>query len=60
MGLLIFFKDVSVYKQLLKLKEENTLQLIEKGRLISLNQLIGGIAHNIKTPIMAFQVVFRF
>jgi signal transduction histidine kinase len=53
MATLIFLKDISVHKQLLKLKEENTLRLIEKGRLISLNQLIGGLAHNIKSPLMA-------
>ena len=53
MATLIFLKDISVHKQLLELKEENTLRLIEKGRLISLNQLIGGLAHNIKSPLMA-------
>lgn len=53
MATLIFLKDISIHKQLLELKEENTLRLIEKGRLISLNQLIGGIAHNIKSPLMA-------
>ncbi len=53
MATLIFLKDISAHKQLLELKEENTLRLIEKGRLISLNQLIGGLAHNIKSPLMA-------
>lgn len=52
-GMLIMFKDVSDHKQILKLMEENTNQLIEKARLLSLNQLIGGIAHNIKTPLMS-------
>ncbi|PYG90377.1 histidine kinase-like protein [Ruminiclostridium sufflavum DSM 19573] len=53
MATLVFLKDISIHKQLLELKEENTLRLIEKERLISLNQLIGGLAHNIKSPLMA-------
>jgi signal transduction histidine kinase len=53
LAILIMFKDISEHKQILKLMEENTNQLIEKARLLSLNQLIGGIAHNIKTPLMS-------
>ena len=33
--------------------EENHKTLVEKERLSSLGQLIGGIAHNLKTPIMS-------
>ena len=39
-------------RQLTKLKE-NQEMLIEQERLSSLGQLIGGIAHNLKTPIMS-------
>lgn len=53
LAMLIMFKDITEHKQNLKLMEENTKQLIEKARLLSLNQLIGGIAHNIKTPLMS-------
>lgn len=53
MGTLIFLKDISLQKQVYELQKENTLRLIEKERLISLNQLIGGIAHNLKSPLMA-------
>jgi len=53
LAMLIMFKDITEHKQNLKLVEENTKQLIEKARLLSLNQLIGGIAHNIKTPLMS-------
>lgn len=53
MGTLIFLKDISLQKQVSELQKENTLRLIEKERLISLNQLIGGIAHNLKSPLMA-------
>ncbi|MDP4094870.1 MAG: ATP-binding protein [Bacillota bacterium] len=53
MATLILFKNISDHIQVLKLTEENTKQLVEKARLISLNQLIGGIAHNIKSPLMS-------
>ena len=33
--------------------ESNQNMLMEKERLASLGQLIGGIAHNLKTPIMS-------
>ncbi len=33
--------------------ESNQEQLLEKERLASLGQMIGGIAHNMKTPIMS-------
>ncbi len=40
-------------KKQLKELEKNQELLIEKERLSSLGQLIGGIAHNLKTPIMS-------
>ena len=33
--------------------EDNQDMLIEKERLASLGQMIGGIAHNLKTPILS-------
>jgi PAS domain S-box-containing protein len=53
MATLILFKNITEHKQVLKLIEENNNQLLEKARLIFLNQLIGGIAHNIKSPLMS-------
>jgi len=50
---LILFKDISEQKQILKLTEENAVQIAEKSRLTLLNNLIGGIAHNIKSPLMS-------
>ena len=38
---------------ILYLIEQNQKQQIENERLFSLSQLIGGIAHNLKTPLMA-------
>jgi len=39
--------------EMVKKIEENQERLIERERLSSLGQLIGGIAHNLKTPIMS-------
>ncbi len=40
------------YKHIEQIKSNQT-QLIEQERLASLGQMIGGIAHNLKTPIMS-------
>ncbi|WFD10894.1 ATP-binding protein [Tepidibacter hydrothermalis] len=53
LGTVLVFKDITVYKKNLELIKQNQLQLIEKERLLSLSQLIGGVAHNLKTPLMS-------
>lgn len=53
MGTVLVFKDITLHKKNLELIKQNQFQLIEKERLLSLNQLIGGIAHNLKTPLMS-------
>lgn len=53
LGTVLVFKDITVYKKNLELIKQNQFQLIEKERLLSLSQLIGGIAHNLKTPLMS-------
>jgi len=52
-GTLILFKDVTQHKMDLETIENNQEILIERERLASLGQMIGGIAHNLKTPIMS-------
>lgn len=51
-GIVLLFKDITLYKKNLELFKQNQFELIEKERLLSLNQLIGGIAHNLKTPLL--------
>lgn len=52
-GTLVFFKDVTQKEHdKIKIKENQDL-LIEQERLASLGQMIGGIAHNLKTPIFS-------
>jgi len=52
-GIVILFKDITLYKKNLELFKQNQFEIIEKERLLSLNQLIGGIAHNLKTPLLS-------
>jgi len=51
-GIVLLFKDVTLYKKNLELFKQNQFEIIERERLLSLNQLIGGIAHNLKTPLL--------
>ncbi len=53
LGILILFKDITQHIEDMKTIQENQDLLIEKERLASLGQLVGGIAHNLKTPIMS-------
>ena len=52
-GTLFLFKDVTQHKKDVQTIKNNQDLLIERERLASLGQLIGGIAHNLKTPIMS-------
>ena len=52
-GVLILFKDVTEHINDVKQLKDSQNTLMERERLASLGQLIGGIAHNLKTPIMS-------
>lgn len=49
----IFIKDVTELRNQMQRIQRNQEIIMEKERLASLGNLIGGIAHNLKTPIMA-------
>lgn len=53
LGTLILLKDVTQHYIDMQTIKDNQDMLIEKERLASLGQMIGGIAHNLKTPIMS-------
>lgn len=53
LGTLILLKDVTQHILDMKTIQDNQNMLMERERLASLGQLIGGIAHNLKTPIMS-------
>ena len=52
-GVLILFKDTTQHNIDMNTIKDNQNRLIEQERLASLGQMIGGIAHNLKTPIMS-------
>ena len=51
LGTLILFKDITQHIEDMETIKNNQDILMERERLASLGQLIGGIAHNLKTPI---------
>ena len=53
LGTLILLKDITQHIEDMHTIEDKQDRLIEKERLASLGQLIGGISHNLKTPIMS-------
>jgi len=53
LGILILFKDITQHKKDIQTIQNNQDILVEQERLASLGQMIGGIAHNLKTPIFS-------
>lgn len=53
LGTLFLLKDITQHKEDMETIKNNQDVLMERERLASLGQLIGGIAHNLKTPIMS-------
>ena len=53
LGILVLFKDISQHIEDMQNLKDNQSMLMEKERLASLGQMIGGIAHNLKTPIFS-------
>ena len=53
LGTLMLFKDTTQHMLDMQTIRNNENMLMERERLASLGQLIGGIAHNLKTPIMS-------
>lgn len=50
---IILLKDITQRKKDFDTIQENQAIMMEKERLISLGELVGGIAHNLKTPILS-------
>ena len=53
LGTLILFKDISQHIEDMQNLKDSQSVLMEKERLATLGQMIGGVAHNLKTPIMS-------
>ncbi|MDW7671847.1 MAG: histidine kinase N-terminal 7TM domain-containing protein [Bacillota bacterium] len=56
---IVLLKDITQVKEALNTIQRNYEILAEQERLASLGQLIGGIAHNLKTPIMSISGVIE-
>jgi len=50
---IILLRDITQRKKDFDTIQENQAVMMEKERLVSLGQLVGGIAHNLKTPILS-------
>lgn len=52
-GLVVIFKDVTQLKNSMQKLQDNQVHMMEQERLAFLGQMMGGLAHNLKTPIMS-------
>ncbi|NCC42901.1 MAG: PAS domain-containing protein [Clostridia bacterium] len=52
-GFAVLFKDVTQLKQSMQQLQSKQQRMMEQERLAFLGQMIGGLAHNLKTPIMS-------
>ncbi len=52
-GFLVIFKDVTQIKLNMQQLQDNQVKMMERERLAFLGQMVGGLAHNLKTPIMS-------
>ncbi len=51
-GFVVLFKDVTQLKKSMRQLQDSQERMMEQERLAFLGQMIGGLAHNLKTPIM--------
>ena len=52
-GFIAIFKDVTKVKESMQRLQDSQNRMMEQERLASLGQMVGGLAHNLKTPIMS-------
>ncbi len=52
-GYVLYFRDVTKIKESMQRLQDSQARMMEQERLASLGQMVGGIAHNLKTPIMS-------
>ena len=52
-GFVIMFKDITQLRESMKKLQDSQERLMEQERFAFLGQMIGGLAHNLKTPIMS-------
>ena len=52
-GYIIIFKDITQLKRSIHQLQDSEKHMLEQERFAFLGQMIGGLAHNLKTPIMS-------
>lgn len=52
-GFVVIFKDITQLKKSMRQLQDSQARMMEQERLASLGQMMGGLAHNLKTPIMS-------
>lgn len=52
-GYVIILKDITQLKKSMQLLQDNEKHMMEQERFAFLGQMMGGLAHNLKTPIMS-------
>ena len=52
-GFVVIFKDITKIKESMQRLQDSHIRMREQERLASLGQMAGGLAHNLKTPIMS-------
>lgn len=52
-GYVVIFKDITQLKRSMQQLQESQNRMMEQERFAFLGQMIGGLAHNLKTPIMS-------
>jgi len=53
LGFVALFKDVTQIRESMRKLQDNQERMMEQERFAFLGQMIGGLAHNLKTPIMS-------
>lgn len=51
-GFVVIFKDITQLKKSMQQLQDSQSRMMEQERFAFLGQMIGGLAHNLKTPIM--------
>ena len=52
-GFALLFKDITQLRESMQTIQKNQERMMEQERMAFLGQMIGGLAHNLKTPIMS-------
>lgn len=52
-GFVVIFKDITQLKKSMQQLQDNQSRMMEQERFAFLGQMMGGLAHNLKTPIMS-------